>query len=214
MCTWIPQPSKHWQNQAFEILYLEMELDSLTVKATLLNEVCIWKWKLWNTWPESWNVDLDSSTFKLKLLNKSLYLEMGGVWKPGQNPEMRTPGSSAFKTKLLNKCLYSKELVRRIGKKCRPRVQCYGWWSHVVYDVCCVCKEVLSSTFLIRCGSLLIRSLKYHGGSGRPGQNLERTPQPSKLSFWTSICIWKWRIWDTWPKSWMRTWTGFLSLQN
>ena len=105
MCTWIWQKSwnVHQHSAAFNTkllnkrLYLEMEdvghLAKLRTWTTQLSKlhfwirVCIWKWRIWDTWPKSWNVHLDSTAFKTKLLNKRLYLEMDDM---GHLAKLRT----------------------------------------------------------------------------------------------------------------------------
>ena len=67
-------------------LYMEMEdlghLDLEMCSRILqplklsLDESLYLEWKIWDAWQTSRNVHLDSSAFKAKLLNKSLYLEM------------------------------------------------------------------------------------------------------------------------------------------
>ena len=60
-------------------LDLEMCSQILQPSKISLDESLYLKCQIWDAWPKSRNVHLDSSAFKAKLLNKSLYWEMEGL---------------------------------------------------------------------------------------------------------------------------------------
>ena len=61
-----------------DLRHLDLEMCSQILQPSKLSldESLYLEWKIWDTWPKSRNVHLDSPAFKAKLLNKSLYLEM------------------------------------------------------------------------------------------------------------------------------------------
>ena len=75
-CDELTHGQLHMEVEDLGHLDLEMCSRILQPLKLSLDESLYLEWKIWDTWPKSRNVHLDSPAFKAKLLNKSLYLEM------------------------------------------------------------------------------------------------------------------------------------------
>ena len=74
-CDELTHGQLHMEVEDLGHLDLEMCSRILQPLKLSLDESLYLEWKIWDAWQTSRNVHLDSSAFKIKLLNKSLYLE-------------------------------------------------------------------------------------------------------------------------------------------